>query len=93
MRRWPQLPDDNLDLHLAEGIAAYLRIFRDETRAYPGDLARWEAWAIELDHMIQAFEAIANEEHLAGARPSDEHLEAIQTGIDRFAYRFMSLWF
>jgi hypothetical protein len=92
--RTHEISDDSemwsLDYTIACFILPRLKKLKETKNGYPSELESPEAWAAIMQKMIDAFEAIVNDDRYPAGCIKQK--EIIESGLKLFAEHFQSLW-
>ena len=88
-RGWDDSETWSLDFSFAKWIVPRLKRFKELTFCYPVDLTP-EQWDNMLDHMIEGFQIIIDED--GGQWLKDEKQHKVQCALKLFHDRFFDLW-
>ena len=80
----------SLDYTMACFILPRLKKLKETKSSYPGELDSPEAWAAIMQKMIDAFEAIVDDDRYPAG--SMKQKETIEGGLKLFAEYFQNLW-
>ena len=80
----------SLDYTMACFILPRLKKLKENKNGYPSELDSAEAWAAIMQKMIDAFEAIVNDERYPAGCIKQK--DTIESGLKLFAEYFQNLW-